>query len=876
MAFDPNNPAASGMVLTFDDEFNTLSASSSGNGTTWTNHEWWGGPEGEAVSTPQNLSVHNGVLDITSTENNGTWTTGAIESTNSQGQGFAQKYGYFEIRAKIAAGQGLISTFFLMSNNHVTNGNAPQTEMDVLETPGNQTTRTFTTVHRDSGGVVGDAQNADNMREQGVDLSQSFHTYGVLWPENGGPVTFYLDGKPLMNAPVYDTTSSSPMMMIITDLLGTWSGQTNGSTPNSAHFQVDYVRAWQFADQHPTAVTPDAVSAPFGQAITNGSTLPGSSVASSGTTTTTPTTSGTTPSSGSSGSSSGTTSSSTTPLASTGTGPDTLVLHVSGDKFQGDAQFTLMVDGKQVGSIQDVTAVHSAGQWQDITVHGSFANAHTLTVNYQDQWGGSASQDRNLYVGSVTVDGHTLNGDQATSNTANNGYLTTAHGYAAVEPHTAIMDATGSATFNITGLAAPVVATTTPPPAPTPAPASSGSSTGGTIVTDPGTGPDTLVVHLTGDQWQGNPQFTLSVDGKVIGGPQDVVASHAAGQWQDVIFHGDFSQAKVADITFLNDAWNGSLSQDRNIYVDSITLDGHQLTGSQATSNTASNGAIAPLHAGDAVMDVNGTLAFNVAGLAASSSTSLTAGSGPTTNTTSLVDPGTGPDTLLVHISGDQWQGNPQFTLTVDGKQIASAQGVTVSHAAGQWQDVIFHGDFANAHEADINFTNDAWGGTAGLDRNVYVSSITLDGHQLTGAQATSNTATNGMIKDATPGDAVMDVNGKLAFNVTGFASSLAPSATDAAGHDVFVFNAPTQSGAFISTFDPGHDVLDLSTFLKAEGYTGTDPLADHVINLVQSGSNTAVTFDPTGHAANHGTTAITLDHVLPQDLHASNFVFHH
>jgi hypothetical protein len=46
MPFDPNNPAATGMVLTFDDEFNKLSVSDDGesNGTTWTDHLWFEPP----------------------------------------------------------------------------------------------------------------------------------------------------------------------------------------------------------------------------------------------------------------------------------------------------------------------------------------------------------------------------------------------------------------------------------------------------------------------------------------------------------------------------------------------------------------------------------------------------------------------------------------------------------------------------------------------------------------------------------------------------------------------------------------------------------------------------------------------------------------
>ena len=86
------------------------------------------------------------------------------------------------------------------------------------------------------------------------------------------------------------------------------------------------------------------------------------------------------------------------------------------------------------------------------------------------------------------------------------------------------------------------------------------------------------------------------------------------------------------------------------------------------------------------------------------------------------------------------------------------------------------------------------------------------------------------------------------------------------------MFTGLNQAGAEIANFQPSQDVLDLVPLMKAVGYTGHDPLADHVVDLAQTVSGgTAVTIDPTGHDPAHGTTLITLDHVLPQDVHACN-----
>ena len=91
MSFDPNNPTASGMVMTFDDEFNSSSISddSAANHTNWTNHIWYEAPN------PGAFSVSNGALNITPTQAPGQTGDNYLTTTDSQGNGWTQKYGYF-------------------------------------------------------------------------------------------------------------------------------------------------------------------------------------------------------------------------------------------------------------------------------------------------------------------------------------------------------------------------------------------------------------------------------------------------------------------------------------------------------------------------------------------------------------------------------------------------------------------------------------------------------------------------------------------------------------------------------------------------------------------------------------------------------------
>lgn len=94
---------------------------------------------------------------------------------------------------------------------------------------------------------------------------------------------------------------------------------------------------------------------------------------------------------------------------------DTFVFRVSGDSYQGDPHFQVLVDGHQIGGTLTTSASHAAGQTQDITLTGQFGTgAHDIAVQFLDDvYGGSATADRNLYVHQVSLNGHTLAGDAA-------------------------------------------------------------------------------------------------------------------------------------------------------------------------------------------------------------------------------------------------------------------------------------------------------------------------------------------------------------------------------------------------------------------------------------------------------------------------------
>jgi Ca2+-binding RTX toxin-like protein len=135
-------------------------------------------------------------------------------------------------------------------------------------------------------------------------------------------------------------------------------------------------------------------------------------------------------------------------------------------------------------------------------------------------------------------------------------------------------------------------ANATPSPSPTPTPGET----------------DTLVLRVAEDAWNGNAQFTVAVDGHQVDGTQTATASHGAGEWQDLTLAGDFAEGPhQVSVTFVNDAWGGTQSTDRNLYVDYLTFNGARYEA-EAAQNGASNGASDP---NDAPLMANGTLTFS-------------------------------------------------------------------------------------------------------------------------------------------------------------------------------------------------------------------------------------------------------------------------
>jgi beta-glucanase (GH16 family) len=215
----------------------------------WTN-KIWGTTQfaGELENySPSAVSVSNGILSLTATKQASggmPYTSGLIDTGGSAGvtaPGFSFKYGYAEARMKLPTGKGLWPAFWMMpvpdANGNYQDG---QGEVDIMEALGDAITRDE--VHLHHNGTSGSSYDT------GVDLSKSFHTYGVDWEPDH--LTFYFDGKAIYSVTDPSRVPSVAEYLILNLAIGdanSWPGAPDSSTVFPASLQVDYVHVFQKA-----------------------------------------------------------------------------------------------------------------------------------------------------------------------------------------------------------------------------------------------------------------------------------------------------------------------------------------------------------------------------------------------------------------------------------------------------------------------------------------------------------------------------------------------------------------------------------------------------------------------------------------------------
>ena len=336
-------------------------------------------------------SAHNpfdetgGVLTITASPapdlGQGLYASGRI---GSEGDSFAFQPGtYIEARMQLPAGQntGMWPGFWAVAKDH----HDPQ-EMDTME----KVSSTSSGLGPNAfvyGAVTNTTDGIGGWVNSGVNLTDSFHTFGTLWSPDGKTLTEFLDGEPIAQGNAPAEWSAHPMYIQANLAVGSsafpadWAGPPDGQ----AHqLKIDYIRGLSVTQP---SVAPQPISSPDG----NGTQFYGATQ-------------------GQPAAQSVMAQTSSSDLATTSI--DTLTLGVSEDYWNGDAKFQVSIDSKPLNTGDTVTALHKDGAVQDFTFTGNWGpGPHDVSVNFlNDASGGSTLTDRNLYVESINLNGQSVAG----------------------------------------------------------------------------------------------------------------------------------------------------------------------------------------------------------------------------------------------------------------------------------------------------------------------------------------------------------------------------------------------------------------------------------------------------------------------------------
>ena len=271
-AIDPNGSppdlVAEGYEVTFFDDFVSDGFDEEDNWVTNLSFDQFG-EDGRAVNSAQQYFVdtrgadrpengfsydpfefRDGVLAITAVETppelldaagGQPYLSGAITTRSKVGP---FEYGYVEMRAKVPAGNGLLSTFFLFQPS----GN--QYEIDILEYLGREPDGATQNYHYRDGfrfpdtGFSGVPHASPTMfLDTGEDLSQGFHTYSVLWEP--GLIVYYIDEREVRRL-TGPRVADVPMDIVAQLVVGTpnFAGDPT-STPFPVSYEIDYVRVYR-------------------------------------------------------------------------------------------------------------------------------------------------------------------------------------------------------------------------------------------------------------------------------------------------------------------------------------------------------------------------------------------------------------------------------------------------------------------------------------------------------------------------------------------------------------------------------------------------------------------------------------------------------
>jgi beta-glucanase (GH16 family) len=251
------NPRPTGQIghdrswrLVFADEFEAADLDVS----VWARCYWWADATCTNAANRElqcyvadGVRVEHGTLRLTAERDvtrceGGTfgYRSGMVSGVARGGPRHAFRYGFFEMRARVPTGRGLLPAFWLLPASE-----ASEPEIDVMEILGHAPRVVRMHYHWRDGD---DDERSIGATWTGEDLSAGWHTFAVHWTPRR--VRWFVDGVPRWSVTADRAElPRQPMYMLATLAVGgDYPGPPSDDTGFPATFEIDYIRVWRECD----------------------------------------------------------------------------------------------------------------------------------------------------------------------------------------------------------------------------------------------------------------------------------------------------------------------------------------------------------------------------------------------------------------------------------------------------------------------------------------------------------------------------------------------------------------------------------------------------------------------------------------------------
>ncbi len=160
------------------------------------------------------------------------------------------KYGKFETRARLPAGQGVWSAIWMLPTDEKYGTWASSGEIDIMEFKGQEPDVVWGTLHYGSQ-WPGNKHTGDTYKLEKGNFTDDFHIFTLEWEE--GAIRWYVDGKLTQTQTKWESNGGkfpAPFdqefhMLLNLAIGGGFLGNPDGTTKFPREMQVDYVRVYQ-------------------------------------------------------------------------------------------------------------------------------------------------------------------------------------------------------------------------------------------------------------------------------------------------------------------------------------------------------------------------------------------------------------------------------------------------------------------------------------------------------------------------------------------------------------------------------------------------------------------------------------------------------